>query len=80
MLQPTNKTTRGFSKLELVIVLMIIGLAVFLAIPIYNSLTPGRLSPQKESSPASNQPSPASSEWNSGLDANETPVRVLNPK
>jgi len=71
-----NSRTRGFGKLEVVIVLMIIGVLIFLAIPIYNSWQAE--DPVDDNTTETGQ-TPTSPQWNSGSDSNssETPVHVL---
>jgi type IV pilus assembly protein PilA len=71
-----NSRTKGFGKLEVIIALMIIGVLIFLAIPIYNSLRAG--DPVDDNATKAS-PSSTSPQWNSGSDSNgsETPVHVL---
>ena len=71
-----NSRSRGFGKVEGVIILMIIGLLIFLAIPIYNSLTTDE--PVDENTTGT-QLAPTSSQWNPGFESNDsdTPVYVL---
>jgi Tfp pilus assembly protein PilE len=71
-----NNTTKGFGKLELVIVLMIIGVLIFLVIPIYNSW---QVEDPVDENTTGTELAPTSSQWNPGSDSNssETPVYVL---
>jgi len=69
-----NSRNKGFGKLEIIIVLMIIGVLIFLSIPIYNSWQ----AEEPADGNTTTQP-PSSPQWNSGSDTNgsETPVYVL---
>jgi len=71
-----NSIPKGFGKLEIIIALMIIGVLIFLAAPIYNSWQAG--DPVDENATGTT-PSSTSPHWNSGSDSNgsETPVLVL---
>lgn len=71
-----NSRSKGFGKVEGIIALMIIGLLIFLAIPIYNSLT--TVEPVDENTTGT-QLAPTSSQWNPGAESNssDTPVYVL---
>ena len=71
-----NIRTKGFGKLEVIIVLMMIGVLIFLAIPIYNSWQ--AKNPVNDDTTGTPPPS-TSPQWNSGSDSNssETPVHVL---
>jgi len=71
-----NSRSKGFGKVEGIIALMIIGLLIFLAIPIYNSLT--TVEPVDENTTGT-QLAPTSSQWNPGFESNDsdTPVYVL---
>ena len=71
-----NSRSRGFGKVEGIIILMIIGLLIFLAIPIYNSLTTDE--PVDENTTGTKL-APTSSQWNPGYESNDsdTPVYVL---
>jgi Tfp pilus assembly major pilin PilA len=71
-----NSKTKGFGKIEVIIALMIIGVLIFLSIPIYNSW---QAEDPVDDNATGTGPSPTSPQWNSGSDSNssETPVRVL---
>ncbi len=71
-----NSRTRGFGKVEGIIILMIIGLLIFLTIPIYNSLTTDEA---VDENTTGTQLVPTSSQWNPGFESNDsdTPVYVL---
>jgi len=71
-----NSRSRGFGKVEGIIILMIIGLLIFLTIPIYNSLTTDEAVDENNTG---TQLVPTSSQWNPGSESNssDTPVYVL---
>lgn len=71
-----NSRSRGFGKVEGIIILMIIGLLIFLTIPIYNSLTTDE---PVDKNTTGTQLAPTSSQWNPGFESNDsdTPVYVL---
>jgi Tfp pilus assembly major pilin PilA len=71
-----NSKTKGFGKLEIIIALMMIGVLIFLAIPIYNSWQAE--DPVDDNTTGTTPPS-TSPQWNPGSDSNssESPVYVL---